>query len=250
MTKAWSRQGDAMNHMWHGDALASPGQENLISPDLVVSATEAFTIGFKHHYTFEVATGGLNADGGILEISSDGGTTWQDISMYADPMYTGALYTMPGMDTNPYAGKQAFVGRSAGYPNNVDAKLDLGMKLAGKTVKLRFVVATDEGTSGAGWDVDDIAFTGITNSPFTKVVDNAGTCGGDGGTPTDGGARDGAAGAGGTGGSGGSGGSAPPPTDSCDCSVPGGRSTSSGAGALVGALGAMAMLLRRRRRQS
>jgi hypothetical protein len=245
-TKAWSREGDAMNHVWHGDALASAGEESLISPDLIVSATEAFTIGFKHHFVFEVSQG-LNADGGVLEISEDGGKIWNDVTMYVDPMYPATIYTMPGMDTNPLAGRKAWAGQSAGYPDQVPVMLDLGMKLAGKTVKVRFRLGTDEGTSTAGWDIDDIAFGGITNSPFSKVVDNSGVCSGDGGTPTDGGAKDGGGGAAGAGGSGGSGGSTTT-DDSCNCSIPGGRSTS-GTGAAIGALGAMAMLIRRRRRQ-
>jgi MYXO-CTERM domain-containing protein len=253
--KAWSREGTAMNHVWHGDALASSGEESLVSPTLNVSATEPFTIGFKHQFAFEVATipgaGMAYADGAILEISEDDGKTWGDVSTYVDPMYPQTIYTAgPGMDTNPLAGKKAWAGRSVGYPAYVPVALDLGMKLAGKTVKVRFRIGTDDGTSTAGWDIDDIAFGGITNSPFGKVGDNAGSCTGDGGTPTDGGARDGSAGAGGASGSGGAGGSTPPADDGCNCSVPGGRSTGGITGIAVGALGAMAMLLRRRRRQS
>jgi hypothetical protein len=250
---AWARAGDAKGHLWHGDALSSAGDESLVSPDLVVGSTEPFTIAFKHHYTFEVgAIPGTtmmgNFDGGVLEISQDNGITWGDVSDYVDPMYpatvfTGVPFNIP--DTNVLAGKKAWAARSTNYPADVDVKLDLGMKLAGKTVKVRFRIGTDEGTGTDGWEIDDIAFTGITNSPFSKVGDNTGTCGGDGGTPTDGGAKDGSAG---TGGTGGTGGTTPPPADGCDCSVPGGRSTG-GAGALVGALGAMAMVLRRRRRQ-
>jgi hypothetical protein len=255
--KAWSREFEAnsmTNHVWHGDALASPGEENLISPSLNVSMTEAFTIGFKHAYTFEIASVGgqmLYADGGVIELSEDDGKTWNDISMYGDPTYTQTIYAAnDGTDTNPLAGRKAFAGKSANYPALADGKIDLGMKLAGKTVKVRFRIGTDEGTSAAGWDVDNIAFSGITNSPFTVVADNSGNCG-DGGTttPPDGGARDGGGGAAGAGGTGGTGGSTnPPPGDDCNCSIPGGRNAG-GMGAVVGALGAMAMFLRRRRRQ-
>jgi large repetitive protein len=252
--KAWSREGDAMNHVWHGDALASAGEESLISPSLTVSATEPFTIAFKHQFAFEVATipgaGMAYADGAVLEISEDDGKNWNDVSTYVDPMYPQTIYRAgDGTDTNPLAGKKAWAGRSAGYPALVPVTLDLGTKLAGKSVKVRFRICTDEGTSTAGWDIDDIAFGGITNSPFSKVGDNAGTCGGDGGTPSDAGARDGSAGAGGTGGSGGAGGSTPPADDSCNCTLPGGRPTN-GVGAAAGLLGAIAMLLRRRRQQS
>jgi large repetitive protein len=247
---AWSRAGDATNHVWRGEALVSAGEASLISPPLNVSATEPFTIGFKHHYTFEVSMG-LNADGAVLEIAEDtgdGGTdagtlAWKDVSDYVDPMYTGALYTMPGMDTNPLAGRRAWVGQSSAYPMNVPVSLNLDTKLAGKTVRVRFRIATDEGTGSAGWDIDDIAFGGITNSPFTKIGDHAGMCG-DAGTPTDGGTRDASTGTGGAGGTGGG----TPPSDDCSCSIPGAQSNG-GASAAVGLLAALATVLRRRRRQ-
>jgi MYXO-CTERM domain-containing protein len=253
---SWTREADAMsaNHVWHGEALSSAGDEALISPALAVSATEAFTMSFKHHFAFEVGTGanaGNNFDGAVLEVSDDAGATWKDVSEYVDPMYPGMIFhdtTAP--DTNALAGRQGFVGRSTGYPADVNVKLDFGMKLAGKMAKVRLRIGTDEGTGGDGWVLDDIAFTGITNSPFAKVSDNAGVCG-DGGAPTDGGGAkpdsgSGTGGAGGTGGSTGTGGTGTT-DDSCNCSVPGGRSGSGTAA--VGVFGALAMLLRGRRRR-
>jgi MYXO-CTERM domain-containing protein len=250
---SWARAGDAMNHLWHGDEAATPADESLESPDLIVGSTEAFTMTFKHQYSFEVgAVPGSTAmgyfDGGVIEVSEDMGKTWNDVSTYVDPMYpqtifTGAALNIP--DTNVLAGKKGFGGASANYPKLNEQKIDFGMKLAGKTVRVRFRIGTDDGngTTALGWDVDDLAFTGITNSPFGKVVDNSGICTGDGGT-TDGGTKTDA----GTGGAGGTGGTGGTTTDSsCNCSVPGG---SSGSGtAAVGVFGALAMLLRGRRRR-
>jgi hypothetical protein len=263
--KPWEREGNPKaGHVWHGSALSSASDESLVSPALTVSATEPFTIGFKHRYQFEVGTspigGGMaNFDGAVLEVaevtSGDAGSlNWVDISTYVDPMYTATIFSgAPSLpDTNVLAGKRAWGGSSAGFAMGTmnPMTLDLGTKLAGKTVKVRFRIGTDEGTSAAGWYLDDIAFGGITNSPFSKIVDNSGICG-DGGASTDGGRPDGAAGAGGSGGTGGTGaggsggGTA---DDGCSCSVPGGR-TSRGAAAL-GAFSALAaMLVRRRRRQ-
>ncbi|MET0594902.1 MAG: M36 family metallopeptidase, partial [Polyangiaceae bacterium] len=217
--EVWTREGDPMaGHVWHGAALAAAGSEALVSPPLTVSATENLTIGFKHAYAFEVGTspigGGMaNFDGAVLEImegSGDASTgTWVDVSTYADPMYPVTIFTgAPSIpDGNPLAGKKAWGGRSPMYPALVPFSIDLGTKLAGKTIRVRFRIGTDDGTGAAGWNIDDIAFGGITNSPFSKIADNSGVCSGDGGTPTDGGRADGSAGAGGsTGGSGGSGG--------------------------------------------
>ncbi len=264
--KPWAREGDPMKgHVWHGAAIAAASDESLVSPSLTVHATEPFTIAFKHRYQFEVGTSPIdssmaNFDGAVLEVAEvTGGDAaaldWVDISTYAEPMYTATIFkgapTIP--DGNALAGRRAWGGTSNGYSAGTmnAASIDLGTKLAGKTVKVRFRIGTDEGTSAGGWYLDDIAFSGITNSPFSKIVDNSGVCG-DGGTPTDGGRADGSAGAAGAGGSsgttgsGGSGGGMA--DDGCSCSVPGGR-TSRGAAAM-GALGALAaMLIRRRRRQ-
>jgi hypothetical protein len=37
-------------------------------------------------------------------------------------------------------------------------------------VQIRFRIGADEGTGAPGWDIDDIAITGITNTPFTSLV--------------------------------------------------------------------------------
>jgi hypothetical protein len=251
MDEAWTIEGDAKNHVWHGDALPTAGETSLVSPSLTVSATEAFTIAFKHQFRFEAATVGTQrayADGGVIEISEDNGTTWKDVSEYVDPMYPVTIYSAGAPDdTNPLAGKKAFGGDSAMYPSMQPVSLDLGNKLAGKMVKVRFRIGTDEGTGTAGWDIDDIAFGGITNAPFSKIVDNAGTCG-DAGTKADAGTNpDGGGGAGGTGGAGGAGGTTTTES-SCDCSVPGGRKANGFAA--FGALSALAAMLVSRRRRN
>src|SRR5262249_6261205 len=182
-----------------------------------------------------------------LEISEDNGANWSDVSKYVDPHYPVTLYTnnppaddagpseggsaeggaVGEPDTNVLANRDAFGGQSPGYPDMINVSLNFGMKLAGKMVKIRFHIGSDAGTGEAGWDIDNIAFgstsfSGITNTPFSSLVDNPAMCAdagaGDGGA-TDGGAPDasadtgpnpteGGAGAGGAGGKGGAGGTA------------------------------------------
>jgi len=266
----WERQGDAANHFWHGDDIGTSSDEYLVSPDLVVSPTNPFIIAFTHRYSFEsgpVRAGGPDVafDGGVLEISVDGGMTWQDVSTYADPGYTQTIYTTapppPGdggtseagpareagvseaggaveagdaadsaggePDTNALAGRMAWGGDSPGYPSYLNVSLDLGTKLAGKTVKVRFRLGTDDGTGAPGWDIDNIAFgsntfSSLTNEPFSSIVDNSGLCsdggvvGDAGSNATDGGARADASKEGGV-----AAGPAPaPPSDSgCGCRI-------------------------------
>src|SRR5262249_9713655 len=119
---------------WRGRAFAVKSDESLVSPDLVVG-TETFVILFRHRYTFESRLGFF--DGGVIELSSDGGNTWGDIALLVDPGYTQTLTrpTPPSGGDNPLAGRRAFAGTLTNFR---DVRIDLGTRLAGQTVKLRF----------------------------------------------------------------------------------------------------------------
>ena len=246
---AWSRVGEATNHVWHADDLSLTGDESLLSPDLNVG-TDPFTISFRHRYSFEMASlipglpGTFPVDGGVLEISVEG-ADWQDITQYATYAYpttiSGSILGTP--NNNVLAMRRAWAGVSAGFAMNtfVNVNLDLGTKVAGKTVKVRFRIGTDDGTGAPGWDIDDIAFGGITNKPFGSLADQ--NCSSDAGAKTDGGASD-ASGTGGTGGSAGAGGGGTS-DDGCSCSIPGGERANGMAA--MGALGLLLATLRRRR---
>jgi hypothetical protein len=134
----WSQSGDAENHVWHGDDMGARSDESLVSPDLVVSAVESFVISFRDDPDIE-------------------------------------------LDINALAGRKAWGGESSGYPDYERVSIDLGTKLAGKTVKIRFRIGTDEGAGAPGWDIDDLAFgtgaaSGITNTPFSSIRDDAAAC--------------------------------------------------------------------------
>jgi hypothetical protein len=201
----WSREGDPTNHVWHGDDTPAQSDESLVSPDLQVSATTPLTITFRHRYSFEIGQivedgPEVAFDGGVLEISTDGGATWHDVSEYARVSYSQTLIVLTadaGLDpdaleeyaANPLAGRPAWGGQSTGYPNYSRVSINLGTQFARKTIKLRFRIGTDEGAGEAGWDIDDIAFSGgsryypggsgssgITNKPFASVVDDAASC--------------------------------------------------------------------------
>jgi MYXO-CTERM domain-containing protein len=184
---AWARTGDAANHLWHGADVASPADESLVSPSLTVSATDKLTIAFSHSFQFESgedptqpAGSGVTVyyDGGVLEISPDDGKTWEDISKYADPGYPNTVFSIAGQpSTNVLAGRKAFTGELAGFPAAKDVKLDLGTQLAGKTIKVRFRIGTDDASGTEGWNIDNLTFGGITTTPFSTVVSDAKLCG-------------------------------------------------------------------------
>jgi hypothetical protein len=101
---------------------------------------------FRHSYSFEMD----NFDGGVIEYSTDGGTTWNDAgSLITDNQYSGIISSGHG---NPLGGRQAFVSQSSGY---ISSRLDLS-SLAGQKVRFRFRIGTDSSNEGDGWYIDDI----------------------------------------------------------------------------------------------
>ncbi|HEX4352577.1 MAG TPA: M36 family metallopeptidase, partial [Polyangiales bacterium] len=189
LASVWSREGDALNRVWHSDDVGVQSDESLVSPDLVVSASGSLVISFKQRYSFEagpISDGGpdVDFDGGVLEVSLDGGTTWQDISKYGNPGYTATLFTVGATqdagldgDTNALAGRKAWGGESPNYPSYTTTSIKLGTRLAGKTIKLRFRMGSDDSGGAAGWDIDNISFgSGISNTPFGAIENNAISC--------------------------------------------------------------------------
>ncbi len=172
----WSRvpaEGGGLQWAIIGDVRVS--DRSLLSPPLVVSSDEPFTMTWSHRYSFE-RNRSRNWDGGVVEISTDDGATWQDVGAKASPGYGGKIEAAD--NDNPLAGREAFVSRSTGYPASfVKESLDLGTEYAGKTVRVRFRIGTDEGGSSPGWEIDDVAFGGITNTPFPSRVPDATSCG-------------------------------------------------------------------------
>jgi hypothetical protein len=155
-----------LDHRWHGPDFPATSLTALVTPVLNVGPGN-FSFSFIHRYGFEFSKS-TNWDGGVIEISEDG-VTWTDIGMSASPGYNGRLTTSSG---NPIGGRRAFVGERALETVNVS----LGTKYSGKTVRIRFLIGTDQATGSFGWEIDNIAFTGITNTPFPSVIADTTTC--------------------------------------------------------------------------
>ena len=164
---AWSLKSDTTNNRFYaGEAPSAAGSHWMRTPPLQVAAAGDFTVQFQHRYYFEYDSN-YYYDGGQLKISTDDGATWSPVNFAG---YNGTLYADSG---NPAGGQRAFVGQSTGWPI---ATINLGTAYAGKTVRLAWVVQTDVVTGTDGWEVDNIAFTGITNTPFPAVVADAQIC--------------------------------------------------------------------------
>ena len=51
-----------------------------------------------------------------------------------------------------------------------------GMAVAGEAVRIRFRIATDEAANDIGWQLDNLAFQGITNLPFPSFIPDESRC--------------------------------------------------------------------------
>jgi hypothetical protein len=173
---AWQRRSlSPTRHVWwgpdnngqtDGEKADAPDEQMLISPTMHVGTTP-LSISFAHRFAFEAG----NWDGGVVEISTNGGLNWTDIG-------AGAYNGTTRADTSAPIGasRPAFVNRMTGWPNFANVTLNLGTAYANQDVKIRFRIGADESTGNPGWDIDDISVIGITNTPFTSLVAEAGVC--------------------------------------------------------------------------
>jgi len=170
-TTQWSHDRKApLDGFWHGDDSGFPSDTSLTSPALI-AGDGAVTATWTQRYAFE-GTVEEAFDGGVIEISTDEGETWADISTIVDPGYNVTITDGP----TSISGHMAFGATNEAFPDTEVKTLDFGTSLAGKTFQLRFRVVSDPFSGAPGWDIDDLAFTGLTNKPFPALVTNAKAC--------------------------------------------------------------------------
>ncbi|MFC3193576.1 M14 family zinc carboxypeptidase [Marinicella sediminis] len=106
---------------------------------------------FWHKHQFE--SGNADYDGGVIEISTNAGTDWQDLGSYITQ--NGYNGTLSGGFDNPLGGRQAFTGSLGVF---TEVKVDLAA-FANESVMIRWRMGTDN-TQGAGdWKIDDVHIT-------------------------------------------------------------------------------------------
>jgi hypothetical protein len=143
-----------------------PDEQILTSPVLKVGS-DPLTLAFSHRFSFE--SGGW--DGGVIELSNDGGATWVDVGTAA---YNGSTNSVTSAPIG--ASRRAFVNRMVGWPAFAPVTLNLGTTYAGQDVQIRFRIGADESTGAPGWEIDDIAVGGLVNSPFGSLVPQVIAC--------------------------------------------------------------------------
>jgi hypothetical protein len=185
----WQRvSGDDGNHAWRADGPPFAADLRLVSPPLELASGQVVTLSFAHRHRFEESAaeaGGTRRfwDGGVIEISLDGGASWVDLGQYAAVPYRaplGAEETRQEPDAgeppaNPLWGRPAFAGQNPDWPAHSRIEIDLSA-LAGRTIQLRFRLGADSSVGDFGWELDDLRFAGLRNRPFPRLVADAGRC--------------------------------------------------------------------------
>ena len=134
-------------------------EKRLVSRDITINSTTS-VLSFRNNYDTEYDPPPAEVfwDGFVLDISTDGGATWGDIIVDAGGVFVSRPYDgeITGTANNPIAGRMAWCGDSGGY---VDTAITLPASLNGQTIKLRFIMGTDEKLGAPGAHVDVLTIT-------------------------------------------------------------------------------------------
>lgn len=130
------------------------------STTLLTSPAVAIPIGaasvqlrFWHNYSLQ-----SRYDGGRLEISVDGGAWFspEDAGSGCSFGSNGYNNTIRTSAQSDFAGKQAWTGSSGGFVETILNLTDTA-KFAGKTVRFRWVLASNNTTASTGWFIDSVS---------------------------------------------------------------------------------------------
>ncbi len=126
-------------HSFKGSCISSQTTQ-MISIPVNVSAYPAIYLSFYQKYALETGY-----DVGHVEVSSDNGTTWQELATYT------------GIDSSTWKYKVFNVTSNVGGSTNM---------------KIRFRINNDVSLNWDGWYIDNLKVTAYQTSPLTGIVGN------------------------------------------------------------------------------
>jgi len=166
----WVISGEGSNNTWqltdaipgssgfafNAENLATISDQRLISPAVQLPGAEQLPITLRFSNDQEIEDSGGTAcwDGAVLEISTNGGVDWTELSgdriLFRE--HDGTINNFSG-GPNPLAGSPAWCGDPRAWE---DYQVDLS-DFVGEEIQLRFRFGTD-GTVGnrRGWSIDDV----------------------------------------------------------------------------------------------
>jgi len=152
----------------------------LTSPTIDLTGWDSLFVTFNYYGDFEGEM--TNFDGGIVEISSNSGSTWQQVDATAqghlDPTYDATL-----AGTGQLGNAWAYCYDTDPYWVNVSSQnlMALGYISSGDQIQVRFTFASDALAGGEGWFIDDVRIAdtpppdqqppNIVHTPLTDTPD-------------------------------------------------------------------------------
>jgi hypothetical protein len=132
------------SHAWYAPD-AGAVTDAYVRNAMPVSIESGSKLTFWHQYYFEGSF-----DGSVLELSTDGGGTWQDLGPHIIANgYNGTIASFSG---NPLANRSAWVGD---LPTWTRVEVDLS-SFVGHSILIRWRIGCDSGTGDEGWYIDDV----------------------------------------------------------------------------------------------
>lgn len=175
--KKWARVMSGLDGRWAvPNGFETPAEHRLTSTRFEIEGS-TFELSFVHRWSFRISTRRkVDIDGGVVEVTTDRGKTWKDISQYGTVDYTSTLDESRG--DNVLKGRRAYGNVSKGYPAQwVASRIKVDLKVHPEAVAIRFLHANGTGFSGApGWEIDAIDLGGISSKPFWSFVAHADAC--------------------------------------------------------------------------
>ncbi len=177
---SWATASTTAN-VWTAHNLRSKSPPNsFFTPDVAIvsdqtiATTNSFALGanppvlsFWHWYNTE-----STFDGGVLEISTNGGTSWADIGA-ANFTQNGYNATISNSYSNPLGSRLAWSGTTGSF---VESKVSLAAYANQSNVKLRWRFGSDNSVAATGWNLDDINLTSIAKVNMRSgLFDNTNT---------------------------------------------------------------------------
>ncbi len=139
-------------HNYHANDVSTVSDQRLVSPAVALpTGQDPLTLKFWNAQDLESSSGGCY-DGGIIEISTNGGSTWTQIPDSAMPPTNQYSGVVSSSFSNSLAGLEAWCGDPAPYANYI---VDVSA-YAGQNAQFRWRLGTDSSVSQPGWDLDDV----------------------------------------------------------------------------------------------
>ncbi len=136
---------------YHAGDPAVVSDQRLVSPAVVLpTGQNPVVLKFWHVPNLEPSGATACFDGGILEVSTNGGGTWTQV-LAVDLLVGGYKGVVSSSFSNPLAGLDAWCGDSAYFQTVADISA-----YAGQSAQFRLRLGSDNSVTGAGWDIDDV----------------------------------------------------------------------------------------------